>query len=389
MSALARAGAGTTAASRQQPYDGAVAQPDHALRIAGIPVQIPLSGILGVGLLAYLWAPAFAQDSSASPWLVAIAFAVLLSLATLVHEFAHALTARRLGYPVQGVVLQFLGGVTRFERRRDSALSEAAIAAAGPAATFALAGASHLLQGALDPASVAGSLARAMTWANLVIGIYNSLPGLPLDGGNVLRCLVWAATGSERRGTTIAAWAGRGLAVLTLMVPAALIASGRTGDDLFLFLVAGLLAAMLWSGASAQLRAVQIRDRATGLTAGGLARRAIPVDRDMPLAEAIRRATAAGAGALVVVDPLGTAVGIGHHDAIAAVPEQRRPWVSVGSVAKPLDGASSIPATLAGAELLGELARRGREEFLVLDASGLIYGVLLVADVDTALRGPS
>jgi Zn-dependent protease/CBS domain-containing protein len=360
---------------------------EPTFRIAGIPVHVPLSGLLGVVLLAYLWAPAFAGSAAASPWVIATAFAILLSLATLIHEFAHALTARALGYPVRGVVLQLLGGVTLFERRRDSALSEAAIAAAGPAATFLVAGASHLLGTALDPTSVLATLARAMTWANLVIGVYNSLPGLPLDGGNVLRCLVWAASGSEQRGTAVAAWAGRGLAVATLGIPLLLVAAGRIQADIILFVVCGLLASMLWTGASAHLRSATLRTRAAGLSAGGLARRAIPVDRDLPLAEAIRRATQAGAGALVVVDPQGTATGIGHQDAIAAVPEQRRPWVSVGSVSRPIDEQSTVGGDLAGLDLLTAVAERGREELLVLDPQGRVYGVLLAADVEAALRG--
>jgi Zn-dependent protease len=364
-----------------------VATGEPSLRIAGIPVHVPLSGILGVILLAWLWAPAFAGSTDASPWFVAVAFAILLSVATLVHEFAHALTARALGYPVERVVLQFLGGVTLFQRRRDSALSEAAIAAAGPAATFLVALLSYLLSTVLDPGGVAAVLARAMTWANLVIGIYNSLPGLPLDGGNVLRCLVWAATGSEQRGTAVAAWAGRGLAVATLGIPLVLVGSGRLEPDIILFVVCGLLASMLWTGASAHLRNATLRARATGLTAGGLARRALPVDRDVPLAEAIRRASLAGAGALVVVDPRGVPTGIGHQDAIAAVPEERRPWISVGSVARPIDPDSTVAGDLAGVELLQAVAQRGREELLVLDPQGLVYGVLLIEDLDAALRG--
>ena len=365
---------------------GGMARPP-TLRIAGIPVEVPFSGILGVGLLAYLWAPVFAQGTSANPWAIALAFAVLLSLATLVHELAHALTARALGYPVERDVLQFLGGVTLFQRRRESAMSEAVIAASGPAATLLLAGGGYLLSRSLDPASVAGILARALTWANVVIGLYNSLPGLPLDGGNVLRCLVWAGTGSERRGTVVAAWSGRALAVLTLGIPVLLVASGVLQADLVLIVVCALLAAMLWGGSTAQLRASVLRDRAAGLSAARLARRAIPVDRDLPLAEAIRRAGLAGAGGLVLVDHQGVPTAIGQHDAISAVPEQRRPWVSVASVSRPIDAISTISRELAGTDLIQEVASRGREELLVLDPQGRVFGVLVVADLEAALRG--
>lgn len=356
------------------------------MRIAGIPVHIPFGGVVGVVLLAVLWAPAFAGSAGANPWVLAVAFAVLLSLATLVHEFAHALTARTLGYPVQRVVLQFLGGVTLFERRRSSALSEAAIAAAGPAATFLVAAVSYGVFRLAGEHGLLATLAWAMTWANLVIGLYNSLPGLPLDGGNVLRCLVWAGTGSERRGTQVAGWSGRALAVATILIPVWLLTSGAIEPDLILVLVCALLASMLWNGASAHLRAAAVRDRAATLTAGSLARRAIPVDRDLPLAEAIRRAALSGAGALVVVDARGVPIGIGQQDAIAAVPEQRRPWIAVGTVARPIDAQSTVPRDLAGTDLIGEVARKQREELIVLDPQGLIFGVLVVADVEAALR---
>jgi Zn-dependent protease/CBS domain-containing protein len=378
-------GGDLTAGAPAPAYDGCVANP--TTRIAGIPVEIPPSGILGIGILAYLWIPAFTIDDSWSPWILALAFAVLLSLATLIHEFAHALAARALGFPVHRVVLQLLGGVTHFERTRQAPLAEAAVAAAGPIATFALAGLSYAATLVLEPGSAAGVLASALTWANVVIGIYNSLPGIPLDGGNVLRCLIWAASGSERRGTVVAAWVGRGVALLTLLTPVllSLVIGARPG--LLVYVIAGILAAMLWTGASAQLRAVDLRTRASSLTAGGLARRAIPVDRDLPLAEAIRRAAAAGAGALVVVDARGVPTGIGQQDAIAAVPDQRRPWVSVASVARPVDADATISRELSGTDLLAEIARRGREELLVVDPQGLVYGVLLVADIETALKG--
>ena len=364
-----------------------MAPTDRSLRIAGIPVQVPVSGILGVLVLAFVWAPSFDGSAAMPGWLIALAFAGLFALAILVHEFSHALTAKALGYPVQRVILQFLGGVTLFDRTRSSAWREGLVAAAGPAATFAVGAASGLLAASLAPGTAGYALASAMAWANLVMGVYNSLPGLPLDGGNVVRCLVWGLTGDERRGVQVAAWIGRGVAVATLLLPAYLIATGSmTSYDLVVIVLCAMVASMLWAGANGQLAAASLRHKAVGLTAGGLARRAMPVDHDLPLAEAIRRATAAGAGALIVTDHNGVPTGIGQHDAIAAVPEQRRPWVTVGTVATPLDATAVIPRELSGTDLLGELGRRGRQELLVIDERGLVFGVLLLADVDAALR---
>lgn len=348
---------------------------------------MPISGLLGVLLLAFVWAPTFDGSPDVPGWLLALVFAGLFALATLVHEFSHALTARALGYPVQRVVLQFLGGVTFFDRTRSSAWREGLIAAAGPAATFAVGAGCAVLSTSLPPGTSGHALAAAMAWANLVMGVYNSLPGLPLDGGNVVRCLVWGVTGDERRGTVIAAWIGRGVAVITLLLPAYLIATGSlNSSDLVVVVLCAMVASLLWAGANGQLQAAELRHKAVGMSAGGLARRAMPVDRDLPLAEAIRRATIAGAGALIVTDHDGVPTGIGQHDAIAAVPEQRRPWVTVGTVARQLDASAVIPRGLSGTDLIGELGRRGRQELLVIDERGLVFGVLLLADVDAALR---
>jgi Zn-dependent protease len=380
VSSTGSAGPGST-------YHGGVPATDSSLRIAGIPVHVPLSGVLGVLLLAFVWAPTFDGSPDAPGWVLALVFAALFAVAILVHEFSHALTARALGYSVQHVILHFLGGVTQFDRTRSSAWREAVVAAAGPAATFAVAAMCALVAGALPEGSSGQAVASALLWGNLVMGVYNSLPGLPLDGGNVVRCLVWGLTGSERRGTLVAAWIGRGVAVLTLLVPAYLILTGSaSSSDLLVIVLFAMVAAMLWAGANANLQAATVRERAVGISAVGLARRAMPVDRDLPLAEAIRRATAAGAGALVVTDHDGVPTGIGQHDAIAAVPEQRRPWVSVGTVATPLDATAVIPRDLSGEDLLGELGRRGRRELLVVDERGLVFGVLVLADVDAALR---
>ncbi len=356
------------------------------VRLGGIPVLLPPSGILGILLIAWLWAPVFGDSAQTPSWLLAGAFALMLALATLIHEMAHATVARALGFPVHGVILHLLGGVTQYERNRVSPLREALVAASGPIATFAVAGGSMLVARGADTGAVA-ALALAMGWANLIIGVYNSLPGLPLDGGLVLRALVWAGSGSERTGTLVAGWAGRVVALLTLLAPSilAVLVPGYV-PDIAAFVICGLMAAIIYSGATTQMRAIELVARSDGLTAGGLARRALPVDRDLPLAEAIRRASAAGAGALVIVDREGRPEGIAQNDAIAAVPEARRPWLSVATVSRPLDALATIRADVNGPQLVAEVARRRLAELLVVDDRGLAYGVLLRSDIEAALR---
>jgi CBS-domain-containing membrane protein len=124
------------------------------------------------------------------------------------------------------------------------------------------------------------------------------------------------------------------------------------------------------------------------LEAAALARRAMAVPRDLPLGVALDRMAAEGAGGLVVVDGDGRPVAIGNEAAIAAVPEQRRPWVTVGSVSRSLEPGATVSVGLAGEDLLIALSEHPAPEYLVVDDSGAIFGVLTAGDVNHALGRP-
>ena len=166
-----------------------------------------------------------------------------------------------------------------------------------------------------------GLLIEQLVWANLLVGVFNLLPGLPLDGGRMLRAGVWKASGRPGTATIVAAWAGRVLAVAVLVVPIALLIVAA-GDQVQIFDVVwfGVIAAFMWIGAGQSLKVTRVRERLPGLQARTLARRAIPIPASLPLAEAIRRADAAGARALVVVDHDDKPIAIVNENAVMATP---------------------------------------------------------------------
>lgn len=359
------------------------------MRLAGIPIHVPWSGVLGILLIAWLWSPQFtwAGAPGYAQWLFAGVFAALLYLSVLVHELAHAMTARRLGYQVSRIVLWVLGGYTIYERPRGAAGREAAIAASGPAATIVIAVVSGVLGvalGSVVPEPVVLVL-EALCFGNAVMAVYNLLPGLPLDGGAILKCLVWAVSRSEHRGTLVAAWSGRVLALGVFAVPFILAWTSGTEPSIEIVAIAAVFAAILWMGASSALKSARTESRAGDLRAGALARRALPVDRDLPLAEALRRMTDAGAGALVVIDVEGRPVGVVQEAAVAAIPEVRRPWIPVATAARTTGGDELIPSSLSGTDLL-QVALGGPGEMLVVDDEGRLVGVLSAADIRQRLR---
>ncbi|HEU4545246.1 MAG TPA: site-2 protease family protein, partial [Microlunatus sp.] len=183
----------------------------------GVPVDVTPTWFLVAGLITYGFAPTVERTvPGIGDWryAVSLAFALLLYLSVLVHELSHTVVALRAGLPVRRISLHLLGGVSEIERPAKTAGREAGIAAAGPAVSLAIAAVAFGVSELLEPGTVARLLARGLMVSNLVVGVFNLLPGLPLDGGRVLSAGVWRITGRRHVGTVVAAWLGRGVAVV-------------------------------------------------------------------------------------------------------------------------------------------------------------------------------
>src|SRR5262249_46641006 len=157
-------------------------------------------------------------------YVVAAAFVVLLYASVLVHELSHSVVARGFGLPVRRILLYPLGGFSEIEREPPTPGREFLVSAAGPAVSLALAAGGYALYRGGNPHGVLRVLLFQLIVANVLVGIFNLLPGLPLDGGRMLRAGVWKLTGRPGQATVVAAWAGRVLAVAVLVIPLALYA---------------------------------------------------------------------------------------------------------------------------------------------------------------------
>ena len=383
-------GAGRRPDDRRRPV-AARSSSDGRIVIArpfGVPVDVTPTWFLVAALITYGFAPAVERAvPGIGDWryAVSLAFALLLYLSVLVHELSHTVVALRAGLPVRRISLHLLGGVSEIEKPAATPGREAGIAVAGPLVSLLLAGVGYAVAEVLEPETVGRLLARALFVSNLVVGAFNLLPGLPLDGGRVLSAAVWRATGRRHTGTVVAAWLGRGLAVVVMLLPVLVL--GYTGGrlDVVDVIWGALLGAFIWVGASQALQQADVQARLPGLSARRLTRRAIPVPADLPLAEALRRAHEAGAQALVVVSTGGDPVGLVVEAAVRATPLERRPWVPVGDLSRRLEPADRVLADLTGEELVQVMTSRPASEYLVVEANGDIYGVLATADVERAL----
>jgi len=353
----------------------------------GIPVYISPYWFLIAGLFIILYGNnAALAASSGIRYLVAAAFVVLLYVSVLVHELSHSLVARGFGLPVRRILLYPLGGFSEIEREPPTPAREFLVSAAGPALSLVLAAVGYGVLRWTDLDGLPGLLVQQLVWANLLVGIFNLLPGLPLDGGRMLRAGVWKLTGRPGTGTIAAGWAGRVLAIGLLALPLMIIfrdgAGSSAGTVNLLWL--GVVAAFIWIGAGQSIRVTRVRERLPGLQARRLARPALSVPASLPLAEAVRRADEAGARALIIEDHEGKPIAIVNETAVMATPEQRRPWIEAGALARTLEPSMVLSADLAGMALIDAVRQAPASEYLLVEPSGETLGVLATADLDQA-----
>jgi Zn-dependent protease/CBS domain-containing protein len=354
----------------------------------GIPVYISPYWFVIAGVFILIYANDLASTlHGATRFIVAAAFVVLLYLSVLIHELSHSLVARGYGLPVRRILLYPLGGFSEIEREPPTPGREFLVSAAGPALSLALAAGGYGLMHVVPAGTIAGTLVSQLRWANLVVGIFNLLPGLPLDGGRMLRAVIWKVTGRPATATIAAAWAGRVIAVALFVVPFTTGVVNGTGGNMVTVLWLAVIAAFMWTGAGQAIKATRFRERLPALQARRLARKAVSVAADTPLAEAIRRADENQARAVVVVDHEDKPIAIVNETAVMATPPQRRPWIEAGSLARTLEPNLVLSADLSGMALLDAIRRAPATEYLLGEPSGQVYGVLASRDVDHAFAG--
>lgn len=211
--------------------------------IRGIPLRIHPSWfvILLLATLAFADQYRISLNGIASPaalWLFAFLTALLLFASVLLHEMGHSLVALSQGVQVRSITLFLLGGVASVERECSTARGALAVAAAGPAVSLLLAalllGGSH---SAAHASPLLGEMVSQLGTLNLMLGLFNLLPGLPLDGGLIVKALVWQVTGSRRRGVEVANASGRLLSTLAVVLGAWLLLRGAGMGGAWLMLL--------------------------------------------------------------------------------------------------------------------------------------------------------
>jgi Zn-dependent protease len=258
-------------------------------RVYGIPVRVHASWLVIYGLIAWSlsvgYFPQVLPDVPArTHWVSGFIAALLLFVSVFLHELSHSVVARRHGLPVSAITLHVFGGVSELGREPQSPGVEFRMAIVGPLTSFALGVIAYFALTAAGGRPILAAVLRYLAFVNVAVGAFNLVPGFPLDGGRVLRAILWRAKGSLQWATAIASRAGSIVAMVLIGLG---ILRGLTGEFLggLWFVLIGLFLRQASEGSYQQL----VVRRALGplAVADVMARDVVSVPADLPLARVV------------------------------------------------------------------------------------------------------
>jgi Zn-dependent protease/CBS domain-containing protein len=347
-------------------------------RIAGVSVGLHWSlGLIG-GLLAIgLGRGRFPVEAPGYPsveYFAAAGIAAVVFLAcVLAHELSHAIVARRAGIGIDGITLWFLGGVTRMKSEATTPRAELAVSGAGPLTSFALGITMLGLGTALRSAAVSPLLVVALTWLgliNVVLAVFNVLPGAPLDGGRLLHAFVWSRHGDRRRATRAASRAGEILGAILIAAGLLEFATGAGGGG---GLWIAFIGWFLRTGARVEEAHAEAQHALEEFTvADVMTPDPIIAPAWLTVAEFVESRRSSLEEALPVEDHDGTLLGTVSATQLRLVPGTRRTTTRLGDVVRPLSDVPTFDTAEPAAALLDRIAADDDGLALVLDADRLV-----------------
>lgn len=230
--------------------------------VAGIRLGVHWSVLVIVIVLALGLAGRFPDAYPDRPawqyWVTGILAAVVFLLSLLAHELSHALVARRNGVEVGDITLWLLGGIARLKSEAPTPAAEVRIAGIGPLVSLLLGLVFGFLAGLFRALYGAGLVSEALAWLaaiNILLAVFNTLPAAPLDGGRLLRAVVWHRTGNPLRATAVSTGAGRALGWLLIAIGLSFVFLGAAFSGIWFVVIGWFLLAMATSeGGQAKLR---------------------------------------------------------------------------------------------------------------------------------------
>jgi Zn-dependent protease/predicted transcriptional regulator len=361
-------------------------------RVFGVAIGLHYSWLIIALLVTLSLRSQFAVDHPnwvvSTTWTIAIVTGLLFFVSILLHELSHAAVARLRGIPVRGITLFALGGVAQIEKDAADAKSEFWMGIVGPITSVVigvLCLVLALMLGwdlAAEPDSPAAAMFMWLGYINIALGIFNMIPGFPLDGGRVLRAIVWWITGDANRSTRIASRVGQLVAVGFILLGILRFFSGAGFGGLWIAFIGWfLLDAARASGAQ-----VEITERLTGVRVGDvMAQQFETVDANSNLQTFVQEHLLPTGHRCFVVVQQGTPAGIITPHEVKTVDRARWPYTTVGDVMRPLETLRTVGAERPLAEALEMMGREDVNQLPVVQ-QGKLAGIVSRAHILRVLQ---
>ncbi len=351
-------------------------------RLFGISIDLDFSWFLIVGILAWLLAvsyyPSEFRDWSAGEyWAMGVITAVMLFVSVLIHELAHSVVAQHFGIEVPRITLFLFGGVSQIAAEPPDPAAEFWIAVVGPLTSMALAAFCWELEPLVAGSQPLYALAKYLAIINLILAIFNLIPGAPLDGGRVLRAILWRVSGDQHQATMVTALTGRIFGFLLIFFGLWRMLTGDFGGGIWIAFIGWFLE----SAASGQQHQEALKNLLGGhRVADAMQRNFSQVHSDATLQALAEQTGLPSNGRPVVVTAPQGAIGVVTVGEIQSVPPDVWPSTMAVQVMTPLQSMKTIAPDAILWSALERMGRNGADQIPVVDGNGIV-GMLSREDI--------
>mgnify|MGYP001488422948 CR=1 FL=1 len=364
-------------------------RPIASFSLLGVSIRLDASWILLALLIAWSLAAGVFPDlyrglPQSTYWGMAAASVVGIAASIILHELGHTLVARAFGLPIKSITLFVFGGVAEMEGEPKAPRAELFMALAGPLVSVALGFGFSLLANFLEGSAPTEyhAVLHYLGTLNFTLAAFNMAPAFPLDGGRVLRALIWLVTGDSLKATRIAARSGEVIAVLLM------------GLGAFSTLTMGLVHGLWWivlgwfilSMASAHRKEAEARQLLSGMRVGDLMTPdPVSAAADMSVGDFVESVLARFPHDLIPVVADGRVIGAAGFQEAKRTPRQNWPSTALATIVTPI---TDIPTADSGLEIETALDRmqKARASRLIVLDQGRLVGILTLKDLANHLR---
>jgi len=357
-------------------------------RIFGISIDLDYSWFLIVGLLTWMLAasyfPAeFTGWTTGEYWLIGFVTAVLLFASVLVHELSHSVVAQSFGIPVPRITLFLFGGVSQIATEAPTPAIEFWIAIVGPLTSLVLAAFFWEIEPLLASVQPAFALAKYLALINLVLAIFNLIPGYPLDGGRVLRAILWRTTHNHHRATIAAGLTGRFFGFLLIFWGIWQALTGNLGGGIWTALIGWFLE----SAAASQLQQEGLKSLLDGhRVADAMQRNPPQIPESASVQELVQQSMLPAGSRFAFVTHNGAPEGMITLADVRATPRDAWPYTKAAQIMIPLQKMITTPPDAVLWSALEKMGRDGVSQLVVVDGNRIV-GALSREDILHYLTG--